>query len=114
MGEAVGIIEIYGLAAAFVAADAGCKAAQVILEEFDRNKPANAEELPVPLIVIVKFRGGVEDVTAAVRAAVLKAEEVSGVITSYIIPHPSEDTEKMLMISGMDKAVKTNYQEGAK
>ena len=103
MGEAVGIIEIYGLAAAFVAADAGCKAAQVILEEFDRNKPANADELPVPLIVAVKFRGSVTDVTAAVGAAVKRANEISGVITTHIIPRPEADTEKMLKISGLDK-----------
>ena len=29
MGEAVGIVELYGLVAAFAAADAGCKAANV-------------------------------------------------------------------------------------
>ena len=38
MGKAVGIIEVYGLAAAFVACDAGCKAANVTVENFDKNK----------------------------------------------------------------------------
>ena len=57
MGEAVGIVELFGLVAAFAAADAGCKAADVRLEPFDKNKPANADALPVPLIVAVKFRG---------------------------------------------------------
>ena len=66
MGKAVGIIEVYGLAAAFVACDAGCKAANVTVENFDKNKPGNPDGLPVPLIVAVKFRGGVADVTAAV------------------------------------------------
>ena len=33
MAKAVGIIEVYGLVAAFVAADAACKAADVTLEE---------------------------------------------------------------------------------
>ena len=37
MGEAVGIVELYGLVAAFAAADAGCKAANVTLEAFDKN-----------------------------------------------------------------------------
>ena len=32
MAEAVGILEVFGLATAFVAADAGCKAANVHLE----------------------------------------------------------------------------------
>ena len=57
MAEAVGILEVFGLATAFVAGDAGCKAANVRLEVFDKNKPANADSLPVPLLVCVKFRG---------------------------------------------------------
>ena len=56
MAEAVGILEVFGLATAFVAADAGCKAANVHLEVFDKNKPANADSLPVPLLVCIKFR----------------------------------------------------------
>ena len=103
MGEAVGIVELYGLVAAFAAADAGCKAANVILEDFDKNKPANADALPVPLIVAVKFRGSISDVKAAVEAAVVRANEVSGVITTHIIARPEADTEKMLKISGLDK-----------
>jgi len=102
MGEAVGIVELYGLVAAFAAADAGCKAANVTLENFDKNKPANADALPVPLVVAIKFRGSVSDVTAAVEAAVRRANEVSGVITSYIIPRPEADTEKMLQLNGLD------------
>ena len=63
--RAVGMLEVYGLVCAFLAADAGCKAANVTLEPFDKNKPANADSLPVPLLVTIKFRGSVEDVTAA-------------------------------------------------
>ena len=65
--EAVGMLEVFGLATAFAAADAGCKAGNVRLENFDKNKPANADELPVPLIVMVKFRGQVADVEAALH-----------------------------------------------
>ena len=35
MANAVGILEVYGLTTAFVAADAACKAADVFLENFD-------------------------------------------------------------------------------
>ena len=59
MNQAVGILEVYGLVCAFMAADAGCKAADVTLETFDKNKPANADSLPVPLLVTIKFRGNV-------------------------------------------------------
>lgn len=103
MSNAVGMIEVFGLVSAFVAGDAGCKAANVTLEPFDRNKPANADSLPVPLIVMVKFRGSVEDVKAAVEAAQIAATKVSGVISKHIIARPEEDTEKMLRLNGLDR-----------
>ncbi len=103
MGKAVGMIEVFGLAAAFAAGDAGCKAANVTIEAFDRNKPANADALPVPLIVMVKFRGSIEDVKAAIEAAEKRVNEITGVVTKHVIANPEQDTEKMLRISGLDK-----------
>ena len=103
MNQAVGILEVYGLTCAFMAADAGCKAADVRLENFDKNKPANADALPVPLLVTVKFRGSVSDVEAAMEAGIEMAEKVSGVVQHHIIENPTEDTCKMLKISGFDK-----------
>ena len=97
--EAVGMLEVFGLATAFAAADAGCKAGNVWLENFDKNKPGNADELPVPLIVMIKFRGSVSDVQAALEAAKAKAEQLAGVVNEYEIARPTEDTEKMLKIS---------------
>ena len=103
MAKAAGIIEVYGLVAAFVACDAGCKAANVTVETFDKNKPGHPEGLPVPLIVSVKFRGDVSAVKAAMEAAEAAANTVSGVVSKHIIPAPEEDTEKMLRLSGLDK-----------
>lgn len=103
MGKAVGIIEVFGLAAAFVACDAGCKAADVVVENFDKNKPGNADALEVPLIVAVKFRGSVSAVEAAIEAARDAAEKVTGVITTHIIPNVEKDTEKMLKLNAFDK-----------
>ncbi|MGB5824267.1 MAG: BMC domain-containing protein [Proteocatella sp.] len=103
MENAAGIIEVFGLTAAFVAADAGCKAANVTIETFDKNKPANSDSLPVPLIVMVKFRGSVEDVRAALEAAETAANNVTGVISRHIIARPAEDTENMMKLSGLDK-----------
>ena len=103
MGKSVGIIEVYGLAAAFVACDAGCKAANVTVENFDKNKPGNPEGLKVPLIVAVKFRGSVSDVKAAIEAAEEAANRVSGVICTHIIPNVESDTEKMLKLNAFDK-----------
>lgn len=103
VGYAVGLLEVYGLVCAFLAADAGCKAGNVTLEVFDKNKPANADELPVPLLVTVKFRGLVSDVEEAMKAAEEVAKANTGIVCSHIIPNPTEDTEKMLKISALDK-----------
>lgn len=103
LGNAVGIIEVYGLVAAFAACDAGCKAASVTVEPFDKNKPVNPDGLPVPLLVLVKFRGSTDDVTAAVEAAEEAANKVSGVVTKHIITGMSEDAEKMLKLNAFDK-----------
>ncbi len=103
MKKATGIVEVYGLVAAFVACDAGCKAANVTVEPFDKNKPGNPDGLAVPLIVAVKFRGGITDVEAAVEAAKVAANRVSGVVTSHILTSTEPDTEPMLKISGFDK-----------
>ena len=100
--RAVGFLEVYGLVCAFMAADAGCKAANVTLEPFDKNKPANADSLPVPLLVTIKFRGTVDDVTAAVEAGRQVAESVSGVVTRQVITRITEDKLKMLSICGFD------------
>ena len=103
MAEAVGILEVYGLVTAFCSADAGCKAANVHLEVFDKNKPANADALPVPLLVCIKYRGSVADVEAAMEAGMQKAAAMTGIVQHYIIPNPEEGTEKMLKISAFDK-----------
>ena len=103
MAQACGIIEVFGLVTAFEAADAGCKAANVTLETFDRNKPANADALPVPLIICVMFRGSVEDVTAAVDAAQEVAERTTGMVSRYIISGPDEGTQMMFGLNAFDK-----------
>ena len=100
--RAIGFLEVYGLCCALMAADAGCKAADVTLEPFDKNKPANADSLPVPLLVTIKFRGTVANVTAAVEAGREMAESLSGVVVSHVIPRPTEETIKMMPINGFD------------
>mgnify|MGYP000975628586 FL=1 len=104
MTEAVGMLEVFGLTTAFMAADAGCKAANVHLEPFDKNKPKNPDSLPVPLLVMIKFRGDVADVTEAMEAAMAKAKEMTGYVQHHIIPQPTEDTQKMLKLCAFDKS----------
>ena len=103
MGKATGIIEVFGLACAFVACDAGCKAADVTVETFDKNKPAKADTLPVPLIVCIKFRGTVDNVVAAVEAAKVAANRLTGVVSSHVISNTEADTEYLLKLNAFDK-----------
>ena len=98
MNQAVGLLEVYGLVAGFVAADAACKAGNVTIESFDKNKPLNADKLPVPLLVCLKIRGGIEDVKAALEAAEQAANKISGVVSKHVIARPDENTEKMLKL----------------
>ncbi len=102
--EAVGLLEVYGLVCAFLAADAGCKAGGVHMEIFDKNKPANADKLPVPLLVTIKFRGPVANVEAAMEAAEAVALAKTGIVSKHVIAGPTDDTEKMLKISALDKS----------
>ncbi|MDR0856134.1 MAG: BMC domain-containing protein [Clostridiales bacterium] len=104
MSEAIGLLEVYGLTAAFVAGDAACKAADVRLEVFDKNKPANADSLPVPLLVTVKMRGNVAAVQAAMESAEAAARGVSGdIVAKWVIPKPEDGTEPMFKLSAFDK-----------
>ncbi len=101
--SAAGLIEVYGLVAAFAACDAGCKAANVVVETFDKNKPGNADALEVPLIVLIKFRGSVENVTAAVEAAEAEANRITGVVSKHIIANVTEGADKMMKLNAFDK-----------
>ena len=99
--EAVGMLEVYGCCAALAAVDAACKAATVRIDALDKNKPANADKLPVPLVMVVKMRGSVSDVEMAMAAAEEVVKSLTGVVSKYIIASPEKDTEKMLKIRAM-------------
>lgn len=103
MIEAVGLLEVFGLTCAFVAADAGCKAGNVRIDAFDKNKPLGADKLPVPLLVCIKFRGSVEDVKAAMEAAIAKAESMTGVYQKHIIARPENGIEEFLDLNCLGK-----------
>lgn len=96
MNSAVGLIEVFGLTTAFVAADAACKAANVEIEAFDKNKPGNADKLKVPLLILIKIRGSIADVRVAVEAAELAANRLSGVNSKSIMSRPDSGIKKFL------------------
>lgn len=101
MGKAVGLIEVFGMATAYYAADAACKAGDVTIEAFDKNKPGHADAMPVPLLIMIKIRGSVADVSAAIEAAAKAANDIAGYNIKHMIPNPSDEMEKFLGISAL-------------
>ncbi|AKP66188.1 MAG: propanediol utilization microcompartment protein PduA [Companilactobacillus sp.] len=87
MNNALGMIETKGLVGAIEAADAMVKAANVSLEGYEKIGSG---------LVTVIVRGDVGAVKAAVDAGTSSAEEVGEVVSSYVIPRPHADVEKIL------------------
>lgn len=79
--NALGEIEVLGLAAAIEAADVAVKAANVRLIGYETTDGAG--------MVTVKVEGQVSSVSAAVAAAAAAAARVSTVFATSVIPRPS-------------------------
>ena len=82
---ALGMIEVYGYTTSIVIADTVAKAAEVKVVAIDKNKPANADKVEVPLVMVVKFMGNAGAVKAALDAGVEEAKRRGLYITSEII-----------------------------
>ena len=102
---ALGMLEVYGFTTAIVVADAGAKAADVEVVAIDKNKPANADKVEVPLVMVVKFEGSVSAVESAVAAGKREAEERGMFIADRVISRQSEEIEwfARLDATGKDK-----------
>ncbi len=102
---ALGMIECYGFATAVVVADAACKAADVEIVALDKNKPANADAVFVPLVMVVKMEGSVAAVEAGMDAGIEEAKKRNLFITSKIIANQSPEMEwfARLDATGKDK-----------
>ena len=87
MLEALGMIETRGLVASIEAADAMCKAANVIL--------IGTEKIGSGLVTVM-VRGDVGAVKAAVEAGGAAAARLGEVIATHVIPRPHTDVEKIL------------------
>ena len=88
MKKAIGLIETVGLVPAIEAADAGVKAANVILLGFENTKGAGK--------ITIKFAGDVGAVKAAVAAGVAAAERVGQVYGQHIIPRPHDEISALI------------------
>ena len=90
-GMAVGIFELDSLAACFVALDAASKAANVKIQNVERNRLGAG--------ACVKMRGSVSDVTAAMDAALKVAEPLTKIFSHTIIASPAHDTEPAIYMT---------------
>ena len=87
MMEALGMVETRGLVAAIEAADAMCKAANVVL--------IGSEKIGSGLVSVM-VRGDVGAVKAAVEAGGAAAANLGEVVAIHVIPRPHGDVEKVL------------------
>ena len=103
--SALGMIEVYGYTTSIVVADVVAKAADVKVVAIDKNKPANADSVEVPLVMVVKFEGNAGAVQAALDAGVAEAERRGLYITSKIIAglDPQVEWFATLTATGKDK-----------
>ena len=85
--ESLGLIETEGLVASIEAADAMVKAANVKL--IGQEKIGHG-------LVTVMVRGDVGAVKASVDAGVQAAENIGEVVSSYVIPRPQSEVDKLL------------------
>jgi len=87
-GEALGLIETVGLAAAVEAADTCLKSAQVTLVGYELSKGMG--------LVTVKITGDVSSVKAALNSASVSASKVNKVYSTLLIPRPSTNLDILI------------------
>lgn len=87
--NAVGLLEVVGLAAAVEAADAAVKAANIELLGYELTKGGG--------MVVVKLSGDVGAVKAAVEAGAAAAARVNRVVATHVIPRPHQETGALIV-----------------
>ena len=102
---ALGMIEVYGYTTSIVVADTVAKTADVKVVAIDKNKPANADACPVPLVMVVKFMGNAGAVQSALDAGIAEAERRGLYITSKMIAGLDDQVQWFadLAATGKDK-----------
>lgn len=101
-GEALGVIEVVGMAAAIEAADSCVKSANVELIGYELTKGSG--------LVTIKIRGNVGAVKAALEAAKVSVARISNVYASLIIPRPAANLEKFIQ-SDISIGIKSDKSE---
>ncbi len=101
-GEALGVIETVGMAAAIDAADTCVKSANVELIGYELTKGSG--------LVTIKIQGNVGAVKAAIESAKASAARINKVYATLIIPRPAANLEGMIE-SDSTVGIKTKKNE---
>lgn len=99
MSKALGLLEVYGFSTGLYVVDAACKAANVTVQALDKNRPFTNEPLAAPLLITIRFRGSIDDVTEAVEVGKRAANELTGWVNAKVIARPDEGLEQLLEVS---------------
>lgn len=86
--QALGLVEVVGLAAGYEAADVACKTANVELVGYELAKGGG--------YVTIKVLGQVGAVTAAVAAAADAASRINRVVSKLVIPRPADQVDPLV------------------
>lgn len=97
MRQAVGLVEVRGLASAVTIADTMLKVANVALLGVEKAKGQGW--------MTIKITGDVAAVTASVDAGKSKSIETSSYVSALVIPRPAENLEKLFFNKEIKKEV---------
>jgi len=106
MKDALGLIEIQGLATAVLVADTMVKTANVTIIQIERARGHGW--------ITVKITGDVGAVNAAVSAGKQVGETYHHYISSKVIPRPSDSVEKVFCQTAKKEEKPTNPPEGTR
>jgi len=95
MGNSLAIIEVVGMVTAIQVGDIAVKAANVELLGYELTKGSG--------FVIIKLKGDVGSVKAAVDAVLGTLGSSQKLVGHIVIPRPSEGVEKLLNLNGTDE-----------
>lgn len=100
MKKAVGFLEVQGYSVALAAMDKACKAANIKIEGIDSNNPAQGDAARIPVVIQVKFSGGVDDIKIALEVAKQEASNYINEkeIITHLIPNAMQGLERLLPI----------------
>jgi len=87
-GEALGLVETFGLVAGIEACDAMLKAATVRLIDVEQT---------VPALITIQVTGETAAVRAACDAGAAAAARVGRVVSVHVIPRPADEVRAMLL-----------------